>query len=222
MADCFEPRLDVLPAPQQRLWRELADVPATFTLCGGTAIALHLGHRQSIDFDFFGREHFDPDRLLSNTPFLRNAEVFQREPDTLTCLVHRDAPVQVSFFAVPRMGQIEPAAVAEDIRLKIASLIDLGGMKASVVQKRAQAKDYVDIDALITAGVDLPSMLAAASIIYGAQFNPQITLKALTFFDEGDLHEVVASIRRRLQDAVAGAWGPLPVLAALRPWRQEV
>jgi hypothetical protein len=47
----FTPRLDILPLPQRRLWDELAGVPPQFVLYGGTAIALHLGHRQSLDFE---------------------------------------------------------------------------------------------------------------------------------------------------------------------------
>ena len=45
--------LEILPATQKRLWEELTDVPKQFILFGGTAIALYLGHRDSIDFDFF-------------------------------------------------------------------------------------------------------------------------------------------------------------------------
>jgi hypothetical protein len=66
--------------------------------------------------------------------------------------------------------------------------LDLAGIKASVVQVRAEAKDYIDIDALITVGkVDLPLALSAAQGLYGSTFNPQITLKALSFFNDGDL-----------------------------------
>ena len=60
MTDDFLPRLDILPNPQRRLWDELAAVPVEFALYGGTAIALHLGHRHSVDFDFFGNRPFDP------------------------------------------------------------------------------------------------------------------------------------------------------------------
>ena len=42
----FVPRLDILPAAQRQLWTELNDVPPEFVLYGGTAIALHLGHRE--------------------------------------------------------------------------------------------------------------------------------------------------------------------------------
>jgi hypothetical protein len=53
MATLFHPRLDMLPKPQQNLWPELAQTPRDFALYGGTAIALRLGHRQSVDCDFF-------------------------------------------------------------------------------------------------------------------------------------------------------------------------
>jgi hypothetical protein len=69
----FVPRLDILPAAQQRLWTELNEVPPEFVLYGGTAIALHLGHRESIDFDFFGNETFDPAKLMPKVRFMAGA-----------------------------------------------------------------------------------------------------------------------------------------------------
>ena len=62
----FAPKLDILPTAQRRLWEELKAIPAAFTLYGGTAIALHLGHRQSIDFDFFGVACIRPLRSTSS------------------------------------------------------------------------------------------------------------------------------------------------------------
>ncbi len=64
MPQTFDPRLDVLPAAQRRLWDELGDTPPEFVLYGGTALALRLGHRKSADFDFFGAKPFDPGELL--------------------------------------------------------------------------------------------------------------------------------------------------------------
>ena len=58
----FQPNFKCLPAPQRRLWDELGTVPGEFVLYGGTAIALYLGHRESVDFDFFGNQPFDPGR----------------------------------------------------------------------------------------------------------------------------------------------------------------
>ena len=53
----FEPRLDVLPDEQRALWPALASVPDAFVLYGGTALALRLGHRTSVDFDCFSSDH---------------------------------------------------------------------------------------------------------------------------------------------------------------------
>jgi len=55
----FAPRLNILPPAQRSLWPHLVQVPGHFVLYGGTAIALRLGHRQSIDFDFFSDVDLD-------------------------------------------------------------------------------------------------------------------------------------------------------------------
>ncbi len=204
MPNLFSTRLDILPPPQRRLWDELGEVPPEFVLYGGTAIALYLGHRESADFDFFGDRPLDANNLTLAIPFLEGATVTQREPNTLSCVVDRGGPVKVSFFGLPAVPRLRPPSVAPDNGLRVASLLDLAGMKASVVQMRAEAKDYVDIDAMLSDGrVDLPSALASARAIYGAQFNPQVTLKALSYFDDGDLPRLPQALRDRLARAVA-------------------
>jgi len=70
MGNDFRPRLYILPPAQRRMWEELIDVPEAFTLYGCTAIALHLGHRRSVDFDFFSATSFAPDQLYRTIPFL--------------------------------------------------------------------------------------------------------------------------------------------------------
>ena len=218
MPNLFSPRLDILPPPQRRLWNELTEIPPAFVLYGGTAIALYLGHRESADFDFFGDRPLDANNLTLAIPFLEGATVTQREPNTLSCVVDRGGPVKVSFFGLPAVPRLRPPSVAPDNGLRVASLLDLAGMKASVVQMRAEAKDYVDIDAMLSDGrVDLPSALASARAIYGAQFNPQVTLKALSYFDDGDLPRLPQALRDRLARAVAAVdLDHLPVAAASR------
>jgi hypothetical protein len=212
MLNPITPRLEILPQPQLALWPELAATPPEFTLYGGTAIALHLAHRE--DFDFFGAHPFDPDRLLRSLSFLADAQVVQRQSDTLTVRVVRGGPVLISFFATPELGRIKPPHAASDIGLRIASLLDLAGMKADVVQKRAEPKDYRDIDALLTAGITLPEALAAARVIQGPHFNPQISLKALSYFEDGGLEDLSQDLKRRLMSAVRGVdLGGLPQFA---------
>jgi Nucleotidyl transferase AbiEii toxin, Type IV TA system len=182
--------LDILPAAQRRLWPELVAVPDEFVLYGGTALALHLGHRDSVDFDFFGRVALNVQSLENNVPFMSGARVFYRDKNTLSAIVHRGGPVQVSFFGVPKIKQVRVPHVAPDNRLKIASLLDLAGTKASVIQLPSEPKDYIDIDALIRLGkASLPQALASAGKIYGASFNPEITLKALSYFEDEGVKE---------------------------------
>jgi Nucleotidyl transferase AbiEii toxin, Type IV TA system len=198
----FSPHLEILPPPQRTLWNELSEVPREFVLYGGTALALHLGHRNSVDFDFFGSRALDFSQIEQGISFLNGANIIQREKNTLSAIVDRGGPVKVSFFGVPKLPRLSAAVVAEDNGLGVASLLDLAGTKASVIQMRAEAKDYIDIDALIAAGkVDLPLALSAAQRLYGSTFNPQITLKALSFFDDGDLRQLPEDMKLRLATA---------------------
>ena len=192
----FYPRLDILPAAQRRLWPELSEVPDEFVLYGGTALALHLGHRTSIDFDFFSGRPLDLAELEAGTAFLTNAKVIQREKNTLSVIVERGEPIKVSFFGVPKLM---PPHIIRENNLKIASLLDLAGTKLSVIPMRAEAKDYFDVDAMIRLGeISLPTALAAAQALYGPNFNPELSLKALSFFDDGNLRELPDDLKERL------------------------
>jgi hypothetical protein len=187
----FNPRLDILPAAQLRLWFELSAVPEEFVLYRGTALALHLGHRTSINFDFFSERSLDFASLQAGIPFLADARIIQREKNTLGAIVDRGEPVKISLFGLPKLPRLASPHIVAGNKLKIASLIDLAGTKASVVQVRAESKDYLDVDALMSLGnISLPMALAAAQTLYGPSFNPEITLKALSFFDDGNLHEL--------------------------------
>lgn len=155
--------------------------------------------------------------MYGSLPFLRGAEVLQKASDTLTCLVDRQGEVRVSFFGVAGLAAVREPVVSLDNQLPVAALIDLAGTKAAVIQKRAQAKDYIDLDAILSRGISLSATLAAAKHIYGRAFNPQITLKALTYFADGDLPSLPVDIRLRLIQAVKSvSLDHLPDLEALR------
>jgi hypothetical protein len=203
MPPILEPKLAILPPEQRRLWPELQGIPRGFVLYGGTAIALHLGHRQSVDFDFFAFEDISSSLLLDTIPALDDARVVQQSPNTLTVIVDRSGPVQLSFFGLPRLRPVREPWLVEENGLEVAAPLDLAGTKAAVVQQRAEAKDYLDIAALIEhAGISLAEALSAAASIYGPSFNPQLTLKALCYFDDGNLPSLPARTRRQLIEAV--------------------
>jgi hypothetical protein len=215
----FTPRLDVLPPAQRQLWSELNTTPASFVLYGGTALALRLGHRVSVDFDFFAPNDFRPSELRAQVPYLKGGRTVQEEPNTLTMRLDRGGPVQVSFFGVPSLGQVEPHETAAGPGLKVASLIDIAGTKAGVVYQRAEPKDYFDIHALLTqAKIPLATMLASARAIYGEEFNPLISLKAMAYHDDVTLSALPEGIRRDLIAAVRQVDASnLPLLNPVRP-----
>ncbi len=196
----MRPNLDILPPEQKLLWPSLSETPNHFVLYGGTAIALRLGHRVSIDFDFFSHSDFEPDKLYSEITYLNKSKVIQKAPNTLTCLINN---VKVSFFGGLNLGQISVPEHVSENKIKIASLIDLFGMKCSTVCVRIEKKDYLDIHALIYLGkLKLPEGLAAAKAIYGDQYHPMMTLKALSWFEGGDLGELEKSVKADILNAV--------------------
>jgi hypothetical protein len=139
--------------------------------------------------------------------------------NTLSAIVDRGDPVRVSFFGVPKLPQLAPAHIIVENDIKVASMLDLAGTKASVIQVRAEAKDYLDLDALMRlGGVDLATALSAARALYGPTFNPEVTLKALSYFDDGNLRELPDDLKLRLVESAREVdLDQLPVVGAEIP-----
>lgn len=196
------PLLGTLPPSQRRLWSELADVPADFVLYGGTALALRLGHRTSEDFDFFSNQSFQPDDLERRIPFLVGSPRLQSSPNTLVSLVEREGPVKVSFFGGLTLRRVQDPERVEGPGFPVASLLDLAATKVKAVQDRAEAKDYIDLSRLLEEGIDLAMALGSARTVYGQAFNPILSLKALSYFADGDLASLSNAVRSRLTEAL--------------------
>lgn len=187
----FTPRLNILPRAQRSLWPHLADLPDHFVLYGGTAIALRLGHRESVDFDFFSDVPLDEAQkaqLLSEVAWLVGANVLHSDKNTLTLsLRHAGSDIKLSFFGGIRTGRVGAPDMTDDAVLCVASLDDLMAHKLKVVHDRAEGRDYQDIAVLLEHGQSLPNGLAAMAALFGPHMPAMITVKSLTFFD--DLNE---------------------------------
>jgi hypothetical protein len=195
----FTPNLQILPPAQRRLWDELGHTPREFVLYGGTALALRLGHRHSQDFDFFSNKAFAPDVLRKTIPYLQGAELSQFETNTLTAIVDRGGPVKVSFFGELKLNRVNEPDVAQDNGIQVASLLDVAATKLSTIQQRAQARDYEDLAAIVGSGISLVEALAAAVAVYGTEFNGALSLKALTYFADGDLPNLSPATQAKLR-----------------------
>jgi hypothetical protein len=189
----FSPHKEILPTSQQEVWPKLSDIKRLgFVLYGGTAIALQLGHRISIDFDFFSSLAIQKRELYDQLPFLSNSVVVQDEPHSLTVLINNTSSkvsgVKISFFWGLQMGRVSEPLITKDEVLQVASLDDLLANKLKVILQRAEFKDYFDIASLLKFGMKLDEGLGYAQALFGHTFAPSESIKALNYFGDGDLY----------------------------------
>ena len=118
----------------------------------------------------------------------------------MTVVVDRGSPVKLSFFGLSRR-RVKNPETTDDAVVRVASLLDIAAFKMAVLPARAEAKDYLDVHALLQNGVALSDALGAARAVYGEQFNPMITLKALTYFSDGNLPTLPKNVQQSLREA---------------------
>jgi Nucleotidyl transferase AbiEii toxin, Type IV TA system len=129
-----------------------------FYLAGGTAVALHLGHRRSVDLDWFVRDQLGPPLTLADD--LRAAGIpFAIEQLARGTLHGRVHGVRISFLEY-RYPLLEPVLAWAEMHCNLATLRDLACMKLSAIAQRGSKKDFIDLYALLKAGHSLAGMLA--------------------------------------------------------------
>ncbi|EKD29699.1 MAG: hypothetical protein ACD_78C00314G0004 [uncultured bacterium (gcode 4)] len=161
-----------------------------FYLVGGTAIALHIGHRESVDFDLFRYEEFDPKEIDN---LLRGAGVFWQKKyvsrtENCTGVI---ADVKCTFFAYP--FHIEANESFEKY-IKIPDLLTLAAMKAYALGRRAKWKDYVDLYFIIRDYYTIEEIALKTKEIFQWAFNESIFREQLHYFDDIDYSEEVEYI----------------------------
>jgi hypothetical protein len=202
--------MEMLPVGQSAMWPRLKPLTRLgFVLYGGTAIALRIGHRVSVDFDFFSDQPLDRAAMEGALPFFKQATLLQDHPNTVTILVPENGVdgvdggrVKLSFFGLIDIGRVGEPGMTEDQVMRVASLDDLMATKVKTVLQRLEVKDYQDIAAMIQSGVSLSKGLASARAMYGGLFQPAESLKALTYFEGGDLHELTVGEKDTIVAAV--------------------
>ncbi len=210
------PRTGTLPPAQAALWPALAPVASFgFTLYGGTAIALRLGHRVSEDFDLFGATPLDSDALRQACPFIAGRPALREDGDSF--IVRTAGGVLLSFFGGIDNGRVGLPDTAPENGLPVASALDLLATKLKTILQRAAARVYADIAALLRSGLGLERGLGAARALYGPGYPPMESVRALCWFGDGDLDTLGEEDRRLLADAAAVAAGrAIPAVPLLR------
>ena len=176
---------EILQGAQTGVLRQLSPLvsPRQFYLGGGTALALHLGHRLSVDLDWFTPEKIaDPLRLAQElrdegAPFVTGSTA----RGTLHGMMEG---VRLSFIEY-HYPLLEPLVSWPEFGCHLASMADLACMKLSAVAQRGSRKDFIDIYALGTNGFSLHEMLAMHQRKYSVKDISHV-LYGLAYFDDAD------------------------------------
>ena len=177
---------EILDDNQLKLLPLLKSFKREFYLVGGTAIALHIGHRRSIDFDLFKQSHFITTRVLAkiNTHKL-NYKITRNVSEQLNLII---SDVKFTFFEYP--FEIKPEENFEDF-IKLPSLLDLAAMKAYALGRRAKWKDYVDLYYIIKSYYTVNQISKRAEDIFGELFSEKLFRAQLSFHNDIDFSEPI-------------------------------
>ncbi len=157
-----------------------------FYLVGGTAIALYLGHRRSIDFDLFKKSSFSNHRILKKISSNGFRYSITRNVRGQINLIVSD--VKITFFEYPYT--IQPLFAFEKI-IKLPELIVLAAMKAFALGRRSKWKDYVDLYFLIRDHFSINEISEKAKEIFEDQFSDKLFRAQLSYFNDIDYTEPI-------------------------------
>jgi len=155
-----------------------------FYLAGGTALALHFGHRTSKDLDFYTKEHFDSLKLIGEFQkvFKKDLKEPKRAEDTLWLKIKN---TDLSFFRYP-YSLIRPLTSYQSVDL--ASPEDIIAMKIEAIITRGLKRDFVDIYFAIKR-YGVKGILNFFKEKYPEVFNEYNCITALTYFEDAESGE---------------------------------
>lgn len=182
---------EILTSEQKKLLPVVKEFSKDFGLVGGTAIALQLGHRRSIDFGLFTDAEFDAQKIRKKIiKHARIERVTQDQKGQYTLVIDG---VNFTFFHYPF-----PIAYSKsfDAIIKIPDLLTLAAMKAYALGRRAKWKDYVDL-CFIGQKYGLKKIAARAKKIFGSEFNEKLFRSQLAYFKDIDYSEQVDFLKGR-------------------------
>lgn len=181
---------EILTKEQKELLPLVKKFYKDFGLVGGTAVALHIGHRESIDFDLFSFNEFKTlniKRRIAN--FGTIDQIIVSKPSEFTFLLNK---VKMTFFHYPFKIDYE---IDFDGTLRIPSLLTLAAMKAYALGMRAKWKDYVDLFFIIKDFHSLAEIIERAKKIFGNEFNEKIFRTQLSYFQDINYSEEVKYLK---------------------------
>jgi hypothetical protein len=172
---------EILSKNQKKLFPKLKDFANSFGLVGGTAIALRIGHRESIDFDLFSAKEFENERLREKILGIGKIDrTLRDEKDQYEIVLDK---VKITFLHYP--FKIYFTKKAEDI-IKMPDLLTLAAMKAYALGRRAKWKDYIDLYYILKNHHSVSEISKKAKAIFKKEFNEKNFRAQLAYFKDID------------------------------------
>lgn len=176
--------VEALPADTRRLLERLEQLPAVapFYLAGGSAVALHLGHRISVDLDFFTpQDDYEAEPLIQQLQRVGHLVIRQQSRGTLNATLE---DLLISFFVYP-YPLLEEFQTVWGVR--IAGLLDLALMKLTALGQRGAKRDFIDLYQICHAGHSLDTLLQRLPEKFPTVTYPSYhLLRALSYFGDAE------------------------------------
>ncbi len=202
MASLIHPHWEAVPPLLRGLLAEIGQMPfaGRFYLAGGTALALWLGHRVSVDLDFFSDvDEVDDESRAEIVAAFKQRRTIEVLENTFGNLLMKVEGTHVGFFSYG-YPLLEPPA--EVLGVRVAGLLDIGMMKLDALISRGARKDFYDLY-FIARQVPLEEMLHQGPVKYPYARDYEImALTSLTDFDNADRDVAVETFDRVSWEAV--------------------
>lgn len=170
----------VLDPPQQTVWPKLGQLGNQMYLAGGTALAMQLGHRKSVDFDLFSQEKITNEMRKNAVRVFGQAVRFTMDTtDQLTWISNEGVKVTLAYTPY---APLHPLINTEIVPL--VSIDDIASDKAFTIGRRGKYRDYVDLLFILRRGKTLQTIIAEAIRRYGAMFDEKLFLEQLDYMED--------------------------------------
>jgi len=178
---------EILTKEQDDLLPLVKQFSKRFYLVGGTAIALHLGHRRSIDFDLFTDKDIKRKNIknvIENNGY-STKEILWEAQEQLHLVVNT---VKMTFFSFPHIliSEVDFGGI-----IKMPALLDLAAMKAYALGGRAKWKDYVDLYFILKDYYNLKDISVRSKEIFGSFFSEKLFREQLSYYQDVNFDEEV-------------------------------
>ncbi|MGI6702804.1 MAG: nucleotidyl transferase AbiEii/AbiGii toxin family protein [Clostridia bacterium] len=181
---------DILNGNQRKVLEKILEnmpLPGSY-LAGGTALALILGHRESVDFDWFVREDFDPERLEYLLSQMGQLKTVETKKGTYHGFLDG---VRVTWLRYPN-PLIEPLESEKDFYgLLLPSITDIALMKLAAVSHRGAKKDFIDLYSICKTGISVEYLMDLLPRKFpDADINYYHMVKSLSYFDDAEREQM--------------------------------